>query len=67
MEWKYPMYPIKKKFISQPTAGKVMFTLFWVSQGPDLEHYQVWGVMINSACYSEMLCDKLKLMIQNKQ
>ncbi|KAG8236900.1 hypothetical protein J437_LFUL015226 [Ladona fulva] len=29
MEWKHPESPFKKKFKSQPFAGKVMLTLFW--------------------------------------
>jgi hypothetical protein len=55
------MVPIKKKFKPQPTAGKVMFTLFWDSQGSLPEHYQ------NSAHHSEMKHKKLELVIQIKQ
>jgi len=38
MEWKHPGSPVKKKFKSQPSAGKVMLTIFWDSQGVILEH-----------------------------
>ena len=41
MEWKHPQLPCKeKKFKTQPSAGKLMLTEFWDSQGPVLEHYE---------------------------
>jgi len=40
MEWKLPQSSIRKKLKSQPSAGKLMLTVFWDSQGPILEHYQ---------------------------
>ena len=40
MEWKHPQSPCKKKFKTQPSAGKLMLTIFWYSQSPVLEHYQ---------------------------
>ena len=66
MEWKHPQSPCKKKFKTQPSTGKLMLTVFWDSQGPVLEHYQERGTTINSAWYSEMLIDKLKLAIRSK-
>jgi hypothetical protein len=39
MEWKLPGSPVKKKFKSQTSAGKVMLTIFWDSQEIILEHY----------------------------
>lgn len=39
MEWKCWELPVKKKFKIQPSAGKVMLTIFWDSQGPVLEQY----------------------------
>ena len=60
MEWKHPQSPIRKKFKGQPSAGKLMRTVFWDSQGPVLEHYQDKGTTINSAYYSEILTDRLK-------
>jgi hypothetical protein len=56
----------KKKFKTQPSAGKVMLTVFWDSQGP------IWnsikrGTTVNSARYSEMLRDKLKTAIRTKR
>ena len=66
MEWKHPQSPCKKKFKTQPSAGKLMLTVFWNSQGPVLEHYQERGTTINSARYSEMLTDKLKSAFRSK-
>ena len=33
MEWKHPGSPVKKKFKTQPSSGKVMLTVFWDSNG----------------------------------
>ena len=49
-----------KKVQTQPSAGKLMLTVFWDSQGPVLEYYQERSTTINSARYSEMLTDRLK-------
>jgi hypothetical protein len=48
---------VKKKFKSQPSAGKLMLAEFWDSQGPVLEYYQGRKTSINIACYSQMLTD----------
>jgi len=66
MEWKHPQSPIRKKFKSQPSAGKLMRTDFWDSENPILEQYQETGSTINSARYSEMLIDRLKPAIRSK-
>ena len=58
MEWKQPQSPCKKKFNTQPSAGK---------QSPVLEHYQERGTTINRARYSEMLTDRLKPSIRSKR
>lgn len=67
VECKHPQSPIRKKFKSQPSPGKLMLTVFWDSQGPIMEHYQERGSTINSAPYSEMLIDKLKPEIWSKR
>ena len=67
MEWKHPNSPCKKKFKTQPSAGKLMLTVFWDSQGPLLEHYHERGTTINSVRYSEMLTAKLKPAIRSKR
>ena len=66
MEWKHPQSPWKKKFKTQPSAGKLMLTVFWDSRGPVLEHYQERGTTINSVRYSEMFTDRLKPVIRSK-
>jgi hypothetical protein len=38
MEWKNPMYPVKKVQISTH-MGKGMLIVFWDSQGQVLDHY----------------------------
>ncbi|KAK8406892.1 hypothetical protein O3P69_007447 [Scylla paramamosain] len=52
---------------SQPSAGKVMLTVFWDSRGPILEHYLETGSTVNSERYSDMLINKLKPAIRNKR
>ena len=66
MEWKHPQSACKKKFKTQPSAGKLMLAVFWVSPGPVLEYYQEKSTTINSARYSETLTDRLKPAIQSK-
>jgi len=38
-EWRHTSSPKPKKFRTQPSAGKVMLTLFWDKRGVILEHY----------------------------
>ena len=57
---------LQEKFKTQASAGKLMLTVFWDSQGPVLEHYQGRGTTMNSAWYSEMLTDRLKPAIWSK-
>jgi len=64
MEWKHPGSPVKKKFKSQPSAGKVMLTIFWDSQGVIQEHSLERGTTVNSVRYSEMLSTELKPAIR---
>ncbi|GFQ91483.1 histone-lysine N-methyltransferase SETMAR [Trichonephila clavata] len=33
MEWKHPSSPVRKKFKTTPSAGKVLLTVFWDAQG----------------------------------
>jgi hypothetical protein len=37
MQWKDPSSPVAEKFKMQLSAGKLMLTIFWDSQGPILE------------------------------
>ena len=67
MEWKHPGSPVKKKFKTRASAGKVMLTLFWDQKGPILEDYLEQGCTINSARYSDLLANKLKPAIRTKR
>ena len=44
-----------------------MLTVFWVSQGTVLEHYQERGTTVNTARYSEMLTDRLRPAVRSKR
>ena len=48
-EWHHSTSPKPKKFRTQPSAGKVMLTLFWDSRGPLGEHYMPRGTTVSSA------------------
>jgi histone-lysine N-methyltransferase SETMAR len=60
MQRKHPSSPAAKKFKTQPSAGKLMLTVFWDSQGPILEHYQECGTTVTSARYSNTLQNELR-------
>jgi len=67
MEWRHPSFPMQKKFKRQPSAKKVMLTLFWDMHGPILVHFQVHGQTVNSANYCAMLQNELKPAIYKKR
>jgi hypothetical protein len=48
-----------------PAARKLMLTLFWDMNGPNLEHYQEKGETVSSVRYSTMLEEKLKPAIHS--
>ena len=58
---------IEEEIQSQPSAGKVIFTVFWDSQGVIVEHYLERGATVNSVRYSEMLSTELKTAIRTKR
>jgi hypothetical protein len=64
-EWKNLIPPVK--FKTQPLTGNVMLTLFWDSQGPNLEHHRMRGTTVNSVSHSEMTWDHLNPANQQKQ
>jgi len=66
MQWKHTSSPPSKKFKSQPSAGKLLLTVFWDSQGPILEHCMEKGVTVTSVNYCNML-NELRLAIRSKQ
>ena len=65
MQWTHTLSP-SKKFKSQPSAGKLLMTVFWDSQGPILEHYMEKGVTVTSINYSNMLKNELRPAIRLK-
>jgi histone-lysine N-methyltransferase SETMAR len=46
--------PKPKKFRIQPSAGKVMLTLFWDKRGVVLEHYMPRGNTVTSTMYADL-------------
>jgi len=67
MQLKHPSSPVAKKFKMQPSAGKLMLTVFWDSQGPILETYQERETTVTSAMYCDMLQRELKPAIHSKR
>jgi hypothetical protein len=53
MRWKHPIHrqPKSSKFKVTPSAGKVMLTVFWDSQGILLAHFQKRRENVNYASY----------------
>jgi hypothetical protein len=49
MAWKHPTSPVDKKFKSQPSAGKIMLTLFWDMESAILVHFTPKGGAVNIA------------------
>jgi hypothetical protein len=48
MAWKCLTSPVAKKFKSQPSAGKMILTIFWDMEGAILVHFTPKGETINS-------------------
>jgi hypothetical protein len=48
MAWKRLTSPVAKKFENQPSAGKIMFTLFWDMEDGILVHFTAKGETVNS-------------------
>jgi hypothetical protein len=55
MQWKHSSSPSSKKFKVTPSAGKVVLTVFWDSQGALLAHIQKRGENVTSASHCEAL------------
>lgn len=67
MEWRHASSPVKKKFRTQPSAGKVMMTIFWDSMGPVFVDFLEDQSTINSTYYCDMLINKVKPAILKKR
>ena len=51
MEWHHPQSPRKRKFKTTPSAGKIMITVFWDTDGVILVEVKARGETINSDAY----------------
>jgi hypothetical protein len=61
------LQPTNSKFKVTPSAGKVMLTMFWDSQGVLLSHFQKHGENVNSASYCEVLLSFWMQFTENVQ
>jgi hypothetical protein len=50
-----------------PSANKLLWTVFWDSKGPILEHYMDRGITILSVNYCNLLGNELMPAIHTKQ
>jgi hypothetical protein len=64
IQWKNPSSPSTKKLKVTPSAGKIMLTMFWDSQGVLLAHFHKHGENVNSV-HCEVLL-KLQDAIRRK-
>ena len=55
MQWKCPGSPPPKKFRTQPSASKVMATVFWDSKGIILIDYKPAGTSITGEYYANVI------------
>lgn len=67
MEWKHVSSPVRKKFKTQPKAGKVMLTIFWDFKGPIFCDYLETQRTVNGEYYREELEVKVKPAILSKR
>jgi hypothetical protein len=66
MTWKHPLSPVKRKFKTVQSPGKVMATVFWDVHGVLLVDFTPPGSTINTAAYQENL-KRLKEAIRRKR
>ena len=55
MQWKHPGSPPPKKFRTQPSASKVMASVFWDSKGIILIDYKPTGTSITGEYYANVI------------
>jgi hypothetical protein len=48
MAWKRPTSPVSKELKSQPSAGKIVFIIFWDMEGAILVHFTLKSETVNS-------------------
>ena len=66
MQWKRPGSPPPKKFRTQPSASKVMTTVFWDSKGIILIDYKPAGISITREYYANVI-KQLRFAIKGKR
>ena len=66
MQWKHPGSPPPKKFRTQPSASKVMATVFWDSKGIILIDYKPAGTSITGEYYANII-KQLRVAIKKKR
>ena len=66
MQWKHPGSAPPKKFRNQPSASKVMATVFWDSKGIILIDYKPAGTSITGEYYANVI-KQLRVAIKEKR
>ena len=66
VQWKHPGSPPPKKFRTQPSASKVMATVFWDSKGIILIDYKPAGTSITGEYYANVI-KQLRVAIKEKR
>ena len=66
MQWKHPGSPPPKKFRTQPSASKVMATVFWDSKGIILIDNKPVGTSITGEYYANVI-KQLRVAIKEKR
>ena len=66
MQWKRPCSPPPKKFCTQPSASKVMATVFWDSKGIILIDYKPAGTSVTGEYYANVI-KQLRIAIKEKR
>jgi hypothetical protein len=66
-EWHHTSSPKPKKFRTQPSARKVMLTLFWGKRRIILEHYIPKGNTVTHTMYANLLKNHLHPAIKSKR
>jgi len=66
-ERRYTSSPKPKKFRTQPSAGKVMLTLFCDERGVILEQYMPRGNTVTSTTYADLLKNRLRPAVKSER
>jgi len=67
MQWQHTPSPSCKKVKSQPSARKLLLTVFWDFQRPILKHYMESGTTVTSVNYCDMLRRELRSAIRTNR